>query len=74
MSGPAAAYAQITAEVQRLIDEYAENDIERAAYMVARASLVVINSRRGGARAAEVAYKLADEFAIGPSVQTRGRR
>lgn len=37
---------------------------EVAAYMLARLALLSIGARRGRSRAAEVAYKLADEMAV----------
>ena len=63
MSGPANAYAAITREVGDLIDKHVENDPTVAAYMIARASLLTVRALRGPARAAELAYAIADEFA-----------
>lgn len=65
MNGPATAYARITRSVQNLIADVRENDSTVAAYMVARAALVFVSGIRGPRRAAELAYKLADEFASG---------
>lgn len=59
----ATAYARITEAVQKLVEEHAENDPTVAAYMVARAGLLVVRGLRGSERAGEMAYRLADEFA-----------
>ena len=60
MTPPAAAYARITREVQALIAANSDNDLDRAAYMVARAALLTVRGRRD---AASKAYALADELA-----------
>lgn len=60
---PAAAYAAITKAVAYLISAHADNDRERAAYMVARAALLNIRAQKGDRAAAEMAFKLGDELA-----------
>ena len=54
--------------VVRLVDETIAaqapaTDPTVSAYMVARAALLHVRALRGAHRAAELAYKLADEFA-----------
>lgn len=62
----ATAYAAITRQVQGIVDEHGpDNDPTVAAYMVARAALVMVGGIRGNQRASELAYRLADEFAAG---------
>lgn len=58
MTGPAGTYAHLTKEVQRLVAEADGNDRDRAAYMVARAALLIVPP----ARAADMARKLAREL------------
>ena len=65
MTPPAHAYARITREVQALIAATSDNDLDRAAYMVARAALLTVRSRHGDRAAAETAFKLADELVSG---------
>ncbi len=60
---PAGAYAEITRGVHRLITDQDDIEPEVAAYMIARAALITIRARRGADKAAELAYRLADEFA-----------
>lgn len=57
-------YAEIVGAVRRLIAHHQiGNDATVSAYMVARAALLEVRACRGADRAAELAYKLADEFA-----------
>lgn len=56
-------YADITKQVQDLVSENSENDPARAAYMVARAALLIVSISKGQARAAEMAHIIGDEFA-----------
>lgn len=58
----ATAYAEITKAVGELIARHAENDRERAGYMVARAALLAIRADKGDRVAAEKAYALGDEL------------
>lgn len=60
----AESYAAITREVAALIERHAENDSERAGYMVARAALLAIRERKGAIAAAAKAYALADELSV----------
>jgi hypothetical protein len=55
-------YARIAMATLKSI-EAADCDPAVAAYMVARIALLHVASLRGPERAAEMAYKLADEFA-----------
>ncbi len=59
---PANSYAQITAAVANLIARHSGNDLQRAAYMVARSAILIIRTTRGPAAAAEQAYRLGDEM------------
>lgn len=64
--GPATAYAAVTALVDNAIDEIlVGNDPTVVAYLFARAGLVRVSAMRGPKRAAELAYRLADEFSTG---------
>lgn len=40
-----------------------ENDPDRAIYFVVRAAILMASTRRGYQGAAEIAYRIADEFA-----------
>lgn len=60
----AGAYAAATRIVDRAIsNDLCDVDETVAAYMVMRAALLYISAKRGSERAAELAYKLADEWA-----------
>jgi hypothetical protein len=61
--GPAQSYASITKGVDKLAGEHAENDPTVARYMIARAAMVGISAIRTPQHAAQLLYKLADEFA-----------
>jgi hypothetical protein len=61
--GPAQAYASITNGVDKLAAEHTENDPTVARYMIARAAMVGISAIRTPQHAAQLLYKLADEFA-----------
>lgn len=63
MSAGTSSYAEITKAVGDLIDHHVENDPTVTAYMVARVALLNVRGLRGAGRAAELAYKLADELA-----------
>ena len=63
MSAKASSYAEITGSVDGLISHHVENDATVTAYLIARAALLQIRGIRGAGRAAEIAYRLADEFA-----------
>lgn len=65
MTGPSGAYAEVIKAVDEMIYAAGGNDPTVIAYMVARAGLLAIRHMRGGQRAAELAYKLADELATG---------
>ena len=57
-------YANITREVQNIVDRYdnqAEPDV--AAYMIMRAAMLNVRGRRSAADASALAYRLADEIA-----------
>lgn len=59
----ATTYATITRQVQEIVAGSGENDKTRAAYMVARAALLIVSISKGQARAAEMAHIIGDEFA-----------
>lgn len=62
----ATTYAAITTEVHRMIEiEHRPTDPTAVAYMIARAALLWVRATRGGEKASELAYKLADELATG---------
>ena len=63
MSGPANSYAEITREIDASISRHIEVEPEVAAYMLARSALLQIRAMRGSSAAAQMAYRLADEFA-----------
>lgn len=63
-TGPASAYLEITKAVDRLVAEHAENDPTVARYMIIRAASVGISATRTPGHAAQLLYKLADEFAV----------
>ena len=56
-------YARLAVEVEALLAAHPETDPTAAAYMIARLALLTVRALRGPKRAAEIAYKLADEFA-----------
>lgn len=56
-------YSKVDDAVQRIISDRSETHPTVVAYMIARAALLLVRSRHGAHRAAEIAYKLADEFA-----------
>lgn len=60
--GPATVYSAITKAVDKLVIEHAENDPDRAAYLVARAALVGVRGRSGPKRAFDMAAGLGDEL------------
>ncbi len=62
----AEAYPIITREVGRIIGDQARDDPAVSAYLIARSALLVVRGRHGPARAAAMAYKLADELATTP--------
>jgi hypothetical protein len=59
----ATRYSRITAEVERVVTDYADNDRATAAYLVARAALLIVRAERGNERASETAFQIADELA-----------
>ena len=59
----ATTYAEITQSVDDLISHHVENDPTVSAYLIARAALIQVRGMRGSAKAAELGYRLADEFA-----------
>lgn len=63
MTGPAAAYAEITKAVDGLIARHSGNDREQAAYMVARAAVLHVRADKGDQAASELAFRLGDEIA-----------
>ena len=61
---PAQTYADVTAEVNNLIDRYSFRATDRrVVYMIARAALLALRAKEGDKKASETAYKLADEIA-----------
>ena len=56
-------YARLAADVERLVMTYPGTDPTVLAYMLARLSLLTVRALHGPERAAELAYKLGDEFA-----------
>ncbi len=63
---PAKAYAAITNLVAQIIRHHTGgNDVRQPAYMVARAALLHLRAAHGPKAAAETAYQLADEIAVG---------
>lgn len=59
----AQTYASITKAVDQLVADHAENDPTVVEYMISRAALLRVRERRGADKAAQLAYRLADEFA-----------
>lgn len=59
----ASVYAQIVGEVRQIIARHSENDPTVCAYMVMRVAALDVRGLRGDARAAELAYAIADELA-----------
>ncbi len=57
-------YAEVSSGVAEMIARISDgNDPDRTIYLVARAALLLARERRGDAGAAELAYRIADEFA-----------
>lgn len=62
--GPATTYAVVLAAVQDIIAaNLTGNDASRVAYFAGRAALLQVYHTQGPERAAEMAYRLGDEFA-----------
>ncbi len=57
------AYAHALATVEAYAKSHPETEPAVLGYMAARAALLFIGAVAGNDKAAEVAYKLADEFA-----------
>lgn len=61
---PASVYGRISSSLGNIFHKYGDEAEPTAiAYMIARYALLAVRSQRGSRRAAELAYKLADEFA-----------
>lgn len=62
---PATQYLEASKGVEALVAHLStgENDPDRAAYFVARAAILMASTRHGYQGAAEIAYRIADEFA-----------
>lgn len=69
MSGPAGDYLALSKALNELIDarSYGSDPTVRA-YMLARAALVRVKAVHGNERAAQLAYRLGDEFTTGDPV------
>ena len=66
MTQPATDYQKILDKVSSLIEAPADvNDPTTRGYMIARAALVWVANFKGYEKAAELAYRLADELAGG---------
>lgn len=63
MSGPATDYGKILVQVDEIIRTPADvNDASTRGYMIARAALIWVGNFKGYEKAAELAYRLADEL------------
>lgn len=56
-------YSDCAAAVEQIALAYPSTEPSVICYMIARSALLSLRSLQGSARAAEVAYKLGDEFA-----------
>lgn len=62
--GPAKSYARVSQMVGTIMaTKLEENDPSQVAYLIARSALLEVRTRKGSQGAAELAYRLADEFA-----------
>lgn len=61
----AQTYASITKAVDQLVADHAENDPDRARYLIARAALIGVRATSGPKRAYEMATGLGDEMLDG---------